>query len=176
MRYIVKGENTLNTIIISPPGFGKTTILRDIARNLSDGSDFIKGRKVSIIDERSEIASCLNGIPTLDIGKRTDVYDSCSKSEGIMMAIRTMSPDAIICDEIGTDSDVSSILSATNSGVALITTIHGNKVEDIKTRKTFKRLFEEKVFDICIVLEIKNRIRFAQIINLKNNNTEVIML
>jgi len=152
--YIVENNNVYNSIIISPPKCGKTTILRDIARKLSDGMPSLefRGKKISIIDERSEIGGCYNGIPQLQIGIRTDIFDNCPKSEGIMMAIRSMSPDIIICDEIGSKADVESILMALSSGVKLITTIHGFGIEDLTNREVFKDLIGNKVFKRGIVL------------------------
>ncbi|EJP6473394.1 stage III sporulation protein AA [Clostridium sp. FAM 1755] len=160
MPYIVENGHVLNTIIISPPKCGKTTIIRDISKKISDGMDLLnlKGQKVSIIDERSEIAGSYNGVPQLDVGLRTDVLDNCPKSEGIVMAIRSMAPEVIICDEIGTYKDIESILIALNSGVNLITTIHGFGVEDVYNRPVFKEIVENKVFKRAIVLSCKKSI------------------
>lgn len=151
--YIVRNKEILNTIIISPPKCGKTTILRDICRIISDGDGVnLKGKNITVIDERSEIAACFKGIPQMNVGNRTDVLDSCPKSEGIIMAIRSMSPEVIICDEIGTHSDMESIIAALNSGVNLITTIHGFDIEDLYKRPVFKEVMENAVFKRAIVL------------------------
>ena len=154
MPYIIKNESIKNTIIISPPKCGKTTLLRDITRHISDGiknSNF-KGKKVCVIDERSELGGCYNGIPQMDLGFRTDIFDNCPKSQGIMLAIRSMSPDVIVCDEIGTKKDMESLLMALNCGVSIVTTIHGNDVDDLYKRAVFKEIVENKVFSIAIVL------------------------
>lgn len=158
MKFIFKNNSVTNTIIISPPKCGKTTLLRDIVRNISDGINEKKivGKKVCIIDERSEIGACYNGVSQLKTGVRTDILDSCLKSEGIMMAVRSMSPDVIVCDEIGTYKDMDSILFALNSGVNLITTIHGYGIEDLYNRKVFKEIIENKVFKRAIVLSSKD--------------------
>lgn len=157
MKYVIDGNNVINTIIISPPQCGKTTLIRDIARNISNGmnENNFKGKKICIIDERSEIAACFNGIPQLNVGIRTDVMDSCPKSEGIMMAIRSMSPEVIICDEIGTYGDVNSIIMALNSGVNLITTIHGFGIEDLHKREVFKDILNNIVFARAIILSAR---------------------
>ncbi|MCM8711036.1 stage III sporulation protein AA [Clostridium sp. SYSU_GA19001] len=157
MPYIVKDNKLMNTIIISPPRCGKTTLIRDIARNLSDGIKKInfKGKKVCIIDERSEISGCYNGIPQMNVGVRTDVLDNCPKAEGIMMAIRSMSPEAIVCDEIGTHKDMESIIMALNSGINLITTIHGYGIEDLFNRLVFKEIVENHVFRRAVVLSTR---------------------
>lgn len=152
MPFIVKNKSLENTIIISPPKCGKTTLLRDICRIISNGYENIGGKKISLIDERSEIAASYLGVPQLDVGIRTDVYDGCIKSEGVIMAIRALSPDIIICDEIGIEKDMESIVLAMNSGVNVITTIHGYGVEDLFRRKVFLNLIDNKVFKKAIVL------------------------
>jgi stage III sporulation protein AA len=160
MKYLLDEQQILNSIIISPPKCGKTTLLRDIARNISNGMDYIdfSGRKVCVIDERSELAACFEGIPQMDVGLRTDVLDGCMKSEGIMMAIRSMSPEVIICDEIGAYKDMESIIAALNSGINLITSIHGFGVEDIYERKVFKDVIDNNVFSRAIVLSTRKGI------------------
>jgi stage III sporulation protein AA len=157
MPIIVQGKFVLNTIIISPPKCGKTTLIRDITRNLSNGmkNPEITGKKICVIDERSEICASSDGIPQLDVGLRTDVLDNCPKSQGIMMAIRSMSPDIIVCDEIGTYDDVKSILAALNCGINLITTIHGYGIEDLKNRDVFKDILDNHIFQRAIVLSGK---------------------
>jgi len=154
LPYMIEENNVLNTIIISPPKCGKTTILRDICRVLSTGSSSLKltGKNITIIDERSELGACYNGVPQMNIGDRTDVLDNCPKSQGIIMAIRSMSPQIIVCDEIGTSSDMESIIAALNSGVNLITTIHGFDVEDLYKRPVFREVMENSVFKRAIVL------------------------
>jgi stage III sporulation protein AA len=154
MPYLMKNNDILNTIIISPPRCGKTTLLRDISRNISHGLSHIGllGKKVTIIDERSEIAACHNGVPQMDVGLRTDVYDNCPKSEGIMMAIRSMSPEVILCDEIGTNKDMESIIMALNCGINLITSIHGFGIEDLYNRMVFKDILDNNVFKRAVVL------------------------
>lgn len=166
MTQVVRDANVINTIIISPPKCGKTTLIRDIARNLSNGMESInlKGKKVCIIDERSEICACYNGIPQLDVGIRTDVLDECPKSEGIMMAIRSMSPEVIVCDEIGTYKEIESIMMALNSGVSLITTIHGFGVEDLYKRDVFKEILNNNVFERAIVLSSREKAGTVQYI------------
>jgi stage III sporulation protein AA len=157
MKFILEEDSVINSIIISPPKCGKTTLIRDITRNISNGVDSMSfhGKKVCVIDERSEIGACSAGVPQLDVGIRTDVMDGCLKSEGIMMAIRSMSPDVIVCDEIGSHKDMESIVTALNSGVNLITTIHGFGIEDLYSRPVFKDIVENKVFKRAVVLSGK---------------------
>lgn len=158
LPYIVQGKSIYNTIIISPPKCGKTTLIRDIVRNISNGIADYKflGQKVCVIDERSEICACEEGIPQLDVGIRTDILDNCPKSQGIMMAIRSMAPDVIACDEIGNYEDINSILTALNCGINLITSIHGFGIEDIYNREVFKNIIDNKVFHRAIVLSGKH--------------------
>lgn len=151
IKHIFSEDKVYNTLIISPPKCGKTTILRDIARVIS-----ASGRKVSIVDERSEIAACYMGVPQLDVGIRSDVLDNCLKSEGMMMAIRSLSPDVIISDEIGTLKDIEALLMAFNSGVNIIATLHGASMEDLYKRKVFNDLFENNILERVIVLSNRN--------------------
>lgn len=135
-----------NTLIISPPKCGKTTILRDIARSLS-----YKGYRVGICDERSEIAGCYNGRSSYDLGSRTDILDGCPKAEGILMLIRSMSPDVIITDEIGKKEDVGAIEAALCAGVKTITSIHGSSYEDVES-SAVGDLIRGHVFETLIFL------------------------
>lgn len=135
-----------NTLIISPPKCGKTTLLRDLARNLS-----INGYRVGICDERSEIAGCHNGKTSYELGSRTDILDACPKEQGIHMLIRAMSPDVIITDEIGKGKDVKAIEDAICAGVKIITSIHGNSYEDVAS-SVVGDLVKKHVFETLIFL------------------------
>jgi len=142
-----------SVLIISPPQQGKTTILRDIARSLSYGDGHRRlPMKIGIVDERSEIAACVRGIPTFDVGPRTDVMDACPKAEGMMMLLRSMSPEVIIVDEIGRVEDAVSIREAAHSGVKVIATAHAYDVLEVLGRHEIMRLIDEKVFANIIEL------------------------
>ena len=143
-----------HTLIISPPQGGKTTLLRDLARLISDGAGIMgqSGQKVGIIDERSEIAGCFQGIPQLDIGMRTDVLDACPKAEGIMLMLRSLSPQVIITDEIGRAEDVQAIAEAVSAGVSVIASAHGSSLEEICQRPVLGELLQENVFERLIFL------------------------
>lgn len=160
MKYITSAYKVYNTIIISPPKCGKTTILRDIARNISSGmpSLGIAGKKVAVIDERSEIGACYFGIPQSDLGIRTDVLDNCLKREGLIMAIRSLSPEVLICDEIGTKGDIEALIMAFNSGVNIITTIHGFTIEDLYKRRVLSDLLDNEILERVIILSNRNGI------------------
>jgi stage III sporulation protein AA len=158
LPYLIRRNDgaVYNTLIISPPQCGKTTLLRDIARQLSTGITLRKaGWKVGLIDERSELASSYKGVPQYDIGPRTDVLDACPKVEGMMMMIRSMSPDVLIVDEIGRTEDSEAIFEALNSGVAVITTAHGADIADVSKRPSIRGLVQEAVFERYVVLSKK---------------------
>jgi stage III sporulation protein AA len=147
-------SNLLNTIIISPPGCGKTTLLRDIIRNLSDGvPGLIIGQSVGVADERSEIGGCYRGVPQNDLGIRTDILDGCPKAQGMIMLLRSMSPKVIAVDEIGKKKDIEAIDDILNAGVKLVCTIHGYSIEDIEEKAYMKEVISRKIFDRYIVLE-----------------------
>ncbi|WP_228415520.1 stage III sporulation protein AA [Terrisporobacter hibernicus] len=158
MDHIIKSPTKINnTIIISPPQCGKTTLLRDIVRNLSNGTEKynFKGVNVALIDERNEIAGSYLGTPQMDVGIRTDIIETCPKDVGIMMVLRSMSPNVIITDEIGTEKDIKALYTALNGGVGLITTVHGDSIEDIRNKKELNNLLDEELFKKVILLSAK---------------------
>lgn len=158
IKHIIDNKNSksevYNTLIISPPQCGKTTLLRDITRVLSNGVKEMdqKGIKVGLIDERSEIAACHKGLPQFDIGIRTDILDRCPKSIGMIMMVRSMSPQVIVTDEIGGEGDKDAIVSILNAGVKIIATAHGFNISELKAGEKFWGLIEDKVFERYIVL------------------------
>ena len=145
--YLVGGDGKpKSTLIVSPPGCGKTTMLRDIARSLSS-----RMIKVAVCDERSEIAGMYNSKPSFDLGPRTDVLDGSPKAQGIQMLIRSMSPGVIITDEIGKKEDLEAARQCLSSGVALITSIHGSSSESLK-KSEIKPLLDTGFFKNIIFL------------------------
>ena len=156
LREIIDIDNKTiyNSIIVAPPGRGKTTILRDIIRRLSDGIEEInfRGKTCGVVDERGEIAAMYKGAPQNDVGIRTDIIENVSKNKGIHMLIRTMAPEIIACDEIGSKEDVEAIHYALYSGVKGIFTMHGKNVEDIKNNKQIYELIENREIQKIIFL------------------------
>lgn len=156
-------ETIYNTLIISPPGRGKTTLLRDMVRNISNGFIYnekpngeksikYKGMNVGVADERSEIAACYLGIPQNNIGIRTDVIDGVPKASGIMMLIRTMSPKVIAVDEIGSIEDINAIRQGINCGCSFICTVHGENLDDVIRKPLLKDMINEDIFKRYIVI------------------------
>ena len=154
MKFITNNNRVYNTLIVSPPKCGKTTILRDIARNISNGMYKISlsGKKVVIVDERSEIAACYNGIPQMNVGIRADILDNCLKKSGMIMAIRSLSPEVLVCDEIGTKGDLEALNMAFNCGVNIIATVHGYDINDVYGRAVFKDLIDNCILERIILL------------------------
>lgn len=159
MKYLIKPPRRLyHTLIISPPKCGKTTLVRDIARQASDGVPSLgfPGVRVGVADERSEIAACYAGVPQTTCGIRTDVLDACPKAEGMIMLIRSMSPDVVITDEIGKEEDALAIREVMCAGVSLVATAHGGSLEEVARRPALKCLFEGDMFERAVILSQAN--------------------
>ena len=161
IKYIINEEenSVYSTLIVSPPGAGKTTILRDLIRKISNGIEQIgyQGINVGVVDERGEIAAMYRGIPQNDVGMRTDVLDNVSKSVGLSMLIRSMAPKVIAADEIGNKDEIKPIMYAVCSGVKGIFTAHGASVEDVKNNPTLNELTENSAFERIIFLSTKEK-------------------
>lgn len=154
---IINGNTIYNTLIISEPGKGKTTLLRDVVRNISNGiENKFNGLNVSVIDERGEISATYKGCMKNDLGIRTDVISDIPKSIGLRMAIRSMAPNVIVADEIGSRQDVEAIKFALCCGVKGIFTAHGKNIEDICKNPELNDLIKNKIFDKIIKIEGKN--------------------
>ncbi len=208
MPYLLRDGQALHTLIVSPPRCGKTTLLRDAVRQLSDGyaggigagtgradkdirslevkrpvtnvrnmgegrqaaaprgpgessavsdrSERVRGFTVGVVDERSELAACWQGIPQNDLGARTDVLDCCPKAKGMMMLVRAMSPEVIAVDEIGGKEDIDAMRYVMNCGCRVLATVHGDCVEDVARKPVLGDMVRERMFDRYVVLSSRN--------------------
>lgn len=162
--YVMRSNSIYHTLIISPPGCGKTTLLRDLIRQLSNGEEmtanypYRPGFQIGVVDERSEIAACHRGIPQNELGIRTDVLDCCPKAKGMMLLIRSMSPAVIAVDEIGLGEDVEAIHYAMGCGCKMIATVHGGSIEEVKEKPLLGDLIKKSVFERYIILSNQERV------------------
>lgn len=152
MEKMYERNQLCHTLIISPPCAGKTTFLRDMIRNISNGFASHKGICVGVVDERSEIAACSGGIPQNQIGIRTDVLDCCPKAHGMLMLIRSMAPKVIAVDEIGKKEDVDALEYCINCGCKIIATIHSTSLTELYTKPVMEKILENRIFQRFVVL------------------------
>ena len=138
LPWVYENGRPLDTLILSPPGCGKTTILRDLVRRISDGNRFAAGKTVGVVDERSEIAGTFRGEAQNDVGMRTDVLDGCPKAEGMLLLLRSMSPDVIAVDELGGEEEIRCVRQALRCGCAVLATMHAGSVSEAVSRLTGK--------------------------------------
>ena len=153
LPHLWENGRLLHTLIVSAPGRGKTTLLRDCIRQISNGSPYNGGMTVGVVDERSEIAGSFRGVPGNDVGMRTDVLDGCPKAEGMMMLIRSMSPKVIAVDEIGSSDELAALMTAMHCGCVLLATVHGSSMEELRKKPVLKDMMELKMFERYVVLD-----------------------
>ncbi len=152
-------NNLKSVLFVGSPSSGKTTVLRDLCRKLGDR------HKVSIIDERNEISATINGQPQNNIGMFSDVFNSYPKAEGILTAIRVMSPEIIVCDEIGSNKDISALKNAINSGVKIVATAHSGSINEAIDKKGLSDLITLKAFEYIVLLGVKDKL--GQIVDIR---------
>ncbi|MGI6083842.1 MAG: stage III sporulation protein AA [Acetivibrionales bacterium] len=160
-------QDIYNTLILSPPRCGKTTVLRDLCRMISQGleNDNYKGLRTAVVDERSELAASFKGVPQNDLGPRTDVLDGCRKSQGIEMMLRGMAPQVIIVDELGAMDDAGAVRMAWNAGVRIIATAHAFGLEDFRRRLGIGQLADKGGFERIILLGMDNGKRWTKVMD-----------
>ena len=146
LPYIRRENGIFNTLIFSEPGAGKTTVLRDCIRLISQGTEHLPGQKVCVVDERSEIAACHLGIPQNDLGPRTDVLDGCPKREGMRMLLRSMSPQVLAVDELGGKEDYRMVEEAVYSGSRVLGTVHMGDIGELSDKPYLSQWMKRKVF------------------------------
>jgi len=152
LPHVMPGGALRHTMIISPPGIGKTTLLRDMVRQIADGGIDRVGATVGLVDERSEVAGSFQGIPQNDVGIRTDVIDGCPKALAMTMLLRAMSPSIIAVDELGGNDDIRAVDAVLNAGVTLLCTAHGSSVADVMDNPALAAMMARRIFQYFIVL------------------------
>lgn len=150
---LIENGELMSTIIIAPPGCGKTTLLRDLIRQISNGSYYMEGKNVGVVDERSELGGSYMGICQNDLGMRTDILDACPKAEGMLMLIRSMGPQVIAVDEIGSVREVQSLRYVMCCGCQIMATVHGATFYEIRSKPMFEEFFTQKLFRRYVVLK-----------------------
>lgn len=150
------GDRLCMTLIVSAPGGGKTTLLRDCIRKISNGNSIHAGRTVGVVDERSEIAGSYRGSPGCDIGMRTDVLDACPKARGMMLLIRSMAPQVLAVDEIGGRDDLEAMQYAMNCGCTVLATVHGTSLEELGRKPALGEMLKQGFFERYLFLNDRN--------------------
>ena len=156
--FITYNKKLYHTLIVSPPRCGKTTLLRDMIRQISNGNGWINGMSVGVVDERSERGGCYMGVAQTQLGIRTDVLDCCPKAEGMIMLIRSMGPEVIAVDEIGTAEDVHAIEYAMHCGCKMLATVHADSMEELRKKPLFDQMVAEKRFERYVLLENREHV------------------
>jgi len=144
-----------STLILGPPGSGKTTYLRECVRMLSD----VQNARVCLVDERREIAAAKDGVPQFTVGSHTDIYTGCTKEQGMMLALRCMNPQWIAVDEITSEEDTDAMIRCSSCGVHLLATAHGESMRDLEARPLYRRLLQQGIFNDIRILSFDHRIR-----------------
>lgn len=152
------GGRFRSTLVLAPPGLGKTTLLRDLIRAVSSGEGG-QALRVGLADERGEVAALREGLPQLEVGPRTDVVEGCAKSQGLLLLLRAMNPQVLAVDEITAPEDVDALVQAAGCGAELLATAHGSSVDDLSRRPVYRRLLSEKIFHDLVTIRRINGIR-----------------
>lgn len=149
---VIDNGKMVSTLIVSPPGGGKTTLLREMVRQFSNGCIGCEPQRITLVDERGEVAACHYGVPQLEVGTHTDVLDGCPKDVGMMMGLRTMNPEILAVDEITKPSDLQAMVQAAHCGVSLLATIHGATVGELQEKPLYRQVLDSGVFSRVVVI------------------------
>lgn len=151
LPFLMEEDSFYHTLIVSPPGCGKTTLLRDLIRCLSE-----RGKTVGVVDERGELAPLIDGVPQMEVGPCTDILEGCTKAKGMMLLLRSMSPEIIAVDELGSRADIAAAEEVLNAGVKLMATAHGRDFADMESRPGLRDLVRKKIFERYLFLSNRN--------------------
>ncbi len=160
---ILENGRPLSTLILSPPGGGKTTLLRDLVRLLSEGTELAEPCRVALVDERGELAAVHRGRPQLEVGCQTDVMDGCPKALAVPILLRAMTPQVIALDEVALPADVTAVCAAANCGVTLLATVHAASLQDLRARQIGRALLECGVFRRAVIIEGQGMARTSRV-------------
>lgn len=156
LPWLIQGDSIYNTLLLSPPGIGKTTMLRDCIRLLSEGSKALPGQKIGVVDERSEIAASFLGVVQNDLGDRTDVLDACPKAEGMRLLLRSMSPQILAVDELGGREDCLAVEEALHCGCRILGTMHARDAEELREKMYLSEWLAKGFFGRFVLLALEN--------------------
>ena len=153
---LYRGGKVQSTLILAPPGCGKTTFLRDLVRKVSDGNALGTGQNISLVDEREELAAVCMGIPTINVGKRTDVISGCEKSIAMEMCLRSLGPEVVAVDEIYSEKDLEAIKRLDGCGCAILATHHAYTFEEFSRKYFGKEVQKYGLFERYVLLGREN--------------------
>ncbi len=156
LPWLIQGDSIYNTLLLSPPGIGKTTLLRDCIRLLSQGSKALPGKKIGVVDERSEIAASFLGVVQNDLGDRTDVLDACPKAQGMRLLLRSMSPQILAVDELGGKEDCLAVEEALHCGCRILGTMHARDAQELQEKMYLSEWLAKGFFGRFVLLALGN--------------------
>ncbi len=152
LSYLVQDGEPLSVLLVSPPGCGKTTLLRDLVRILSDGLYGVCCKRVGVADERFELSGASDGSVPFDLGVRTDVISGIAKTDAVVRIVAALSPQVLAVDELNTVRDAEAVLDASGKGITVLATAHGRTWDDLRRRPMMRMLRKERVFERIVLL------------------------